>query len=82
MKQDSKNINWINAVKALCIIFVFLEHSKNYYGGDISVLNPFYLPFYVNAFFFVSGYLLFWKQLSAPKILETRREYVNRGVIH
>ena len=74
-----KDINWINALKALCIIFVFLRHSENYYGAALGWFDGIYLPFYVNAFFFVSGYLLFWKQLSVPKIDETREKYLTGG---
>ena len=77
--MNKKDINWINALKALCIIFVFLRHSGNYYGVGLGWFDGIYLPFYVNAFFFVSGYLLFWKQLSAPKIDETRDIYVIGG---
>ena len=79
--MSNKNINWINVVKALCIIFVFLRHCGNYYGAHLGWFDGVYLPFYVNAFFFVSGYLLFWKQLSVPKILETRQEFAIGGVI-
>lgn len=76
---QGKDINWINALKALCILFVFLRHSENYYGQDLGWFDGLFLPFYVNAFFFVSGYLLFWKQLSAPKITETTKEYLTGG---
>lgn len=77
--NQSKSINWINALKAFCIIFVFLRHCGNYYGVGLGWFDGIYLPFYVNAFFFVSGYLLFWKQLSAPKIDEGVLKYVNGG---
>lgn len=43
------------------MIGVFLLHSETYYGyGDLQ-LGIIFRPFYVNAFFFVSGYLLFNK---------------------
>ena len=71
-----KDINWINALKALCILFVFLRHCENYYGEDFGRIDGLYLPFYVNGFFFISGYLLFWKQLSVPRISETYKEYL------
>jgi peptidoglycan/LPS O-acetylase OafA/YrhL len=75
----NKNINWINAVKAFCIIFVFLRHTGNYYGCSTGIVGDLFIPFYVNAFFFVSGYLLFWKQLSAPRIDEDRKAYMSTG---
>lgn len=74
-----KSINWINAVKALCVIFVFLRHSENYYGVHLGFFDSFFLTFYVNAFFFISGYLLFWKQLSEPRILENTEQYATGG---
>lgn len=77
--MGKKDINWINATKALCIIFVFLRHCGNYYGHNLGWFDGLYLPFYVNAFFFVSGYLLFWKQLSKPKVVEPFRKYVSGG---
>lgn len=77
--MGKKDINWINAVKAICIIFVFLRHSENYYGVNLGWTDGLFLTFYVNAFFFVSGYLLFWKQLSTPRIDEDRHHYMTGG---
>lgn len=77
--MGKKDINWINALKAFCIIFVFLRHCGNYDGADLGWFDGIYLPFYVNAFIFVSGYLLFWKQLFEPKIMENRRLYMTSG---
>ena len=74
--QNKKGINWINAVKALSIIAVFYVHCTNYYGYKIGRINDFIHPFYVNAFFFVSGYLLFRKQLSTPVIDENYVKYI------
>lgn len=42
-------------------------------------MSKLYAPWYVNAFFFVSGYLLFWKQLSSPRIDEDRKAYIVTG---
>lgn len=77
--NNPKDINWINVTKALCLIGVFFVHCQLYYGCLFDSLDMFIYPFYVNGFFFVSGYLIFWKQLSAPKILEDRRLYVLTG---
>ena len=49
---------WIDHVKVICMIGVYLLHSEAYYGfGDIQY-GMLITPFYVNAFFFVSGYLM------------------------
>lgn len=77
--KRGKSINWINALKAICILFVLFRHTENYYGQDMEWFDGLFLPFYVNAFFFVSGYLLFWKQLSEPKITETSNGYLTGG---
>lgn len=64
MERDHKSILWINYLKAISIIAVYFVHSQLYYGYMLDSWNIFIYPFYVNAFFFISGYLLFRKQLS------------------
>lgn len=76
MNNVNKSITWINSYKALCIIAVFFVHCQLYYGKTFGQVNVFVHPWYVNAFFFVSGYLLLWKQLSEPRILEDKKAYV------
>lgn len=79
MVESSKSIFWINAVKAICIISVFFVHSQSYSNYGLGVINTYVHPFYVNGFFFVSGYLLFRKQLSSPLIDETKLVYMTKG---
>jgi len=80
IKNSGKNIYWINAVKAICIIFVFLNHIEYYYGIIIGKsIDGFYQTFFVNGFFFVSGYLLFKKQLTSPIIDEHKLLYIRNG---
>ena len=43
------------------------------------VVNDLITPYYVTAFFFISGYLLFRKQLSSPMIDQSRLEYAKGG---
>jgi len=74
-----KNIKWINLIKATCIVFVFFRHVEiNYdlYLGDF--FDGIISTFYVNAFFFVSGYLLYRKQLSEPLVKETLGRYISK----
>lgn len=78
MSDSKKSITWINNYKALCIIAVFFVHCQLYYGLTFDCLIDFVHPWYVNAFFFVSGYLLFWKQLSVPRIEEDKALYISR----
>lgn len=63
--ESKKNILWINLLKGICMISVYLLHAEVYTGMAWVKSYGFVLqPFYVNAFFFVSGYLLFRKWLS------------------
>ena len=74
-----KDINWINAIKAICMLMVYVVHCESYYGLWLGHVNVFLHPVYVNAFFFVSGYLLFRKQLSQPIIDEPLGKYIANG---
>lgn len=75
--MSKKNILWINYIRAICILAVYLVHSELYYGYSIGALDYLVHPFYVNAFFFVSGYLMFRKQLSEPVINQDLSEYTH-----
>lgn len=77
--MNKKNILWINILKAVCIISIYWVHSINYYGISMPGVR-YILPFYVNAFFFVSGYLLFRKQLSEPLIGQKIDEFAGGWV--
>lgn len=80
MTASKKDIYWINALKAICMIFVFFGHTECYYGLKIEPINWFKLTFNTNAFFFISGFLLFWKQLTPPRIDASFKGYVNGGM--
>ena len=58
------SIVWIDTVKAVCMICVYLIHSQVYYGIGDTDFGWMLIPFYVTAFFFVSGYLFFRKYLN------------------
>lgn len=60
-----KDINWINWAKLYGMILVYIYHTS-FYLNIPSTGYALYEPFFVNIFFFVSGYLLFSRQLSAP----------------
>ena len=74
--DSKKNILWINYLKAVSILGVFFVHCQLYYSFWLGDVNNFIHPFYVNAFFFVSGYLLFRKQLCESFINQEIGEYV------
>ena len=72
------NIGWIDLVKAICMISVYLLHVESYTGMVwIKSYGHLLQPFYVNAFFFVSGYLFFKKWIGEDRIDGfSRAEYV------
>lgn len=60
-----KQLAWIDTIKACCMIGVYVLHTQSFIGGGGSWLLPAMVsPFYVNAFFVVSGYLFFRKNLD------------------
>ena len=64
----AQHFYWIDNVKAICMIGVYLLHSEAYYGYGSVQYGVFFRPFYVNAFFLVSGYLLFRKLLNVSAL--------------
>lgn len=72
-------ISWINWVKVISIALVYLYHTSVYSGYNDVFLFNFYSPFFTNAFFFISGYLLFRKQLSAPYVHQNKRYWLSGG---
>ena len=77
--MDKKNIIWINYIKALAIIAVYLIHVQVIYGYSIGFLLKLINPWFVNAFFFVSGYLIYRKQLTRPIIDQDGIDYLLGG---
>lgn len=77
--MGDKNIVWINYIRAICILAVYFVHVEINYGYEFDFLDALLHPFYVNAFFFVSGYLMLRKQLSDPIINQKVIEYIMGG---
>ena len=78
VKLNDKNISWINYVRTICIFLVFFVHTENrahfeFLGRGLDV---FFRPFYVNAFFTVSGYLLYRKQKLIFQQVKSTREWL------
>lgn len=71
------NIGWVNTIKVLCMILIYLNHSEIYCGTDIGLLRNIYLPIFVPAFFFISGYLLFMKQMKEPLVTMRMRDWTS-----
>lgn len=69
--SQSMEISWINNAKVICLMLVYMYHSSVYSGFETDTLYSFYSPFFTCAFFFISGYLIFWKQLN-PQLLSVR----------
>ena len=65
---------WIDAIKTICMICVYVYHTGYYYGIDYNKFVFIFTPFYVNGFFFVSGYLFF--KSYDKKHLYGKKEYI------
>lgn len=60
----NKEISWINWVKIFCIFFIYINHSEIYCHSYLTYRNV-YLPFFVNTFFIISGYLFYKSYTSS-----------------
>ncbi len=79
INNNRKNIAWINTSRAILIFLVYLCHSQSRFGVWLPYEQSLVQPFFVNAFFFISGYLLIKKhfqegneQLSGSQWFEIR----------
>ena len=75
MAKQNANIQWINWAKFICIILVYLYHSETRSRYFIDGLDKFYKPFFVNLFFILSGYLLYFSQTKKELINLTSKEW-------
>lgn len=60
---EKQRLYWIDTTKAICIICVYYAHSVAFTIKDPNI-KDIVTPFYVNTFFFISGYLLYKKYLQ------------------
>lgn len=65
----NKEIVWINWVKIFCILFIYINHSE-IYCQSFFIYRNIYLPFFVNTFFIISGYL-FYKNYTSQELTNT-----------
>lgn len=66
-------------MKALSIIRVFFVHAAIFCGLDLGQVGIYLFPFHVNLIFFVSGYLLFRKQLGSRIVTESSSYYIRHS---
>lgn len=59
MQKNKEMINWINVQKVVCMFVVYLYHTEGRFGLDNESLHAYFFPWYVNSFFFISGYLCY-----------------------
>lgn len=69
---------WIDMVKGVCMLCVLFAHCIAYYGIEATWEAFWFHPFYVSAFFFVSGYLFVPKCMS---IVTDRWQHIEAGLI-
>ena len=79
MDSNRKDIVWIDWIKTFCMFLVYWCHISMF--GIKCAVNVPYAFFFVNAFFFISGYLIFKKYYS-PSIQDKsflRNQLIGRG---
>ena len=76
---NGKNIVWINTAKGIAMAMVVFFHTQVSYGYVSESVNNFLFPWFINVFFFLSGYLLYRKQLSEPLISEDVKTFQKHG---
>ena len=67
--DSKKDIHWIDWTKFICMFFVYWCHIDQLGTNNFAFFVPYGL-FFVNSFFFISGYLIFKKQLRLPFITD------------
>ena len=68
--EKRKEISWVNWARAICIVLIYFAHSVEISGQHIpDWLHNLYFYVYVNAFFFVSGFLILGKKILPSNIL-------------
>lgn len=73
---NNKRENWVDTMKAICMVCVYIAHCSTFYWQENRFELLFVTPFYVNGFFFVSGYLLFKKYANSLNKFSLK-EYIN-----
>ena len=68
MMRDNGRLHWIDTAKAIGMILVYMYHAEVKYGCESELLFNLRSPFYVNVFFFMSGFLLYRCGKSASDI--------------
>ena len=77
--QQHERLFWPDAAKAICMLLINYMHIRMYYNIPDNIFNntftSLYGPFFVNAFFVITGYFFFNKQLNTPIVNETFTQY-------
>ena len=81
MQQMPNSIlSWINWTKVICLFLVYFYHSETRSHFHVGIVDIFFRPFFVNAFFIISGYLIFKKQLNPQiRVLRFKNWYKQYG---
>lgn len=68
MIERQQREHWIDTLKTICIICVYIAHCESFYCPNYNIARLIVSPFYVNAFFFINGYLIVRKYFKNDKI--------------
>lgn len=76
-----KRLHWVDTAKAVCIICVYIAHTYGFLGKSTAPCKLLVYPFYVNTFFFISGYLLYKKHLISSSISTYSLNIFKKGIL-
>ena len=69
MTDKNQREYWIDTLKAICIVCVYIAHCESFYCPSYNIVQLIVTPFYVNAFFFINGYLIVRKYFKNNQIV-------------
>lgn len=69
MTDKNQREYWIDTLKAICIVCVYIAHCESFYCPSYDIAQLIVTPFYVNAFFFINGYLIVRKYFKNNQIV-------------
>ena len=69
MTDKNQREYWIDTLKAICIVCVYIAHCESFYCPSYNIAQLIVTPFYVNAFFFINGYLIVRKYFKNNQIV-------------
>ncbi len=82
MTEKQQREHWIDTLKAICIICVYIAHCESFYCPSYNIAQLIVTPFYVNAFFFINGYLIVRKYFKNNQIVNYSFKEYKKNILN